>query len=129
MNPDERNPPSRLVRLTLPVRDWLLIDATGDNTVSIADQNGDGSTSTQGQAVRQAGWAAAREHPRADQGWEGGPPENEDLSIELPAAAWQFIVDQLRRWDEVDAMVNTRSAIDPEPRGSQVARMLEDHMG
>lgn len=129
MNPDKPNHPSRLVRMTLSVRNWLLIDAIADNTVSIADQNGDGSTSTQGRAVRKAGWAAASEHPRADQGWEGWPPENDDLDIELPAAAWRFVIDHLRRWDEVDAMVNPRSASDPEPGGLQVARMLEDHLG
>jgi hypothetical protein len=42
--------------IVLSVQDWTLIDATMDNTVANADQNGDESTAEQGRIVqRQAG--------------------------------------------------------------------------
>lgn len=103
--------------MILSVQDWTLIDAAMDNVVAIAEQNGDGSTAEQGRIVRRTGWVAAAHHPKADMGWEGWPPLEDDLSIELPATTWRFVADQLRRWDEVDALVNPRGDGDPEPRG------------
>lgn len=57
-----------------PVRDWTIIDATIDNTLAIAEQNGDESTAEQGHVICEAGWAASRRHPKAEQGWGGWPP-------------------------------------------------------
>ncbi|WP_247040617.1 hypothetical protein [Arthrobacter rhizosphaerae] len=128
MTSEANNHPAARLKMILSVHDWTLIDATMDNTVAIADQNGDESTADQGGIVRKTGWAAARHHPKADQGWEGWPPLEEDLSIELPATTWRFVAGQLRRWDEVDALVNPRGDGNPEPRGLELARMLEERI-
>ena len=60
--------------LTLPVEDWLIIDATIDNTVAMASTDGDGSVAARGMEIRKAGWAATRAHPRHQDGWGGWPP-------------------------------------------------------
>lgn len=116
------------VILTLPVHDWPFIDATVNNTVAIAAQNGDESTAEQGLAVRETGWAAARRHPRVTQGWAGWPPEDDVLTVDLPAESWRFVIGQLRRWDQVDALVSPREEGDQESRFESISRMLEDRL-
>lgn len=115
------------MKIALEVRDWLFIDATIDNTVAIAAQKADESTAEQGLAVRETGWAAARRDPRVDQGWAGWPPADDDLAIDLPAESWRFVIGQLRRWDQVDALVNPRGKEDQESRFLALAGMLENH--
>lgn len=112
----------------MPVNDWLLIDATIDNTDAIASQDGNAATAAFGHAVRESGWEASRSHPRAGQGVVGWPPEDEEFALDLPVEAWQFVVDQLRRWDKVDDLINPRSEGDPESRKQALARMLEERI-
>ncbi len=115
------------MEMTLSVHDWTIIDASIDNIVDIAGQNGEEFTAEQGRAVLQADGVAARSHPRAGQGC-GWRPEDENLSIELPGAMSQFVVGQLRRWDEVDALANPCVDGDPEPRFLELARRLEERI-
>lgn len=117
------------MKIPLPVRDWLFIDASIDNTVAIAAQDGDERTAAEGYAIRETGWKAARGHPKAAEGFGGWPPEDEDLTMDLPAEAWGFIVSQLRRWDGVDALTSPRPEGAPESRFIVIARFLEEHLG
>jgi hypothetical protein len=48
--------------------------------------------------------------------------------MEMPVDSWRFIAGQLHRWDAVDARVNPLSDGDPEPRGLELARMLEERI-
>lgn len=65
------------MKITMPVKDWLLIDATIDNTDAIAAQDG-GATAALGHAIRESGWEASRSHLGAGQGPGDWPPEDED---------------------------------------------------
>lgn len=69
----------------MKVKDWLLIDATIDNTVAIASQDWDSTTAESEHSVREIGWQASRSHPKAGQGPVGWPQEDEELIIDLPA--------------------------------------------
>ncbi|MEQ7736388.1 hypothetical protein [Escherichia coli] len=117
------------MKITIPVKDWLLIDATVDNTDAIAAQDGDTATAAFGHAIRESGWEASRSHARAGQGVVGWPPEDDELILDLPVESWRFIVDQLRRWDKVEVSVNPRNAGEPERRAQALARMLEERIG
>ena len=117
------------MEIALPVRDWTFIDATIDNTVAVAAQSGELPTAAYGFALREAGWEAARNHPKSVQSAAGWPPENEELTLDLPVEAWKFIVDQLRRWDGADALVRPRQEGDPESRFLQLAQRLESIAG
>jgi hypothetical protein len=116
------------VKITMPVKDWLLIDATIDNTDAIAAQNGEAATAAYGHAIRENGWEVCRSHPMAGQGPVGWPPEDEDLDLDLPVEAWRFIVDQLRRWDMVEESINPRREEAPESRKQALARLLEERI-
>ncbi|QOD05669.1 hypothetical protein [Pseudarthrobacter sp. BIM B-2242] len=116
------------MRITMPVKDWLLIDATIDNTVAIAAQNGEAATAAHGNAIRESGWEASRSHAKAGQGPVGWPPEDEELSLDLTAESWHFVVEQLRRWDNVDDLMSPRSEGDAESRKQVLARKLEERV-
>lgn len=112
----------------MTVKDWPLIDATIDNTVAIASQEGHTATAASGYSMREIGWEASRSHPRAGQGPVGWPSEDEELTLDLPAESWHFVVDQLRRWGKVEESINARSEGDPESREQALARMLEERI-
>lgn len=116
------------MKITMTVKDWVFIDATVDNTVPIAAQGGDAATAASGYAIRESGWEASRSHPKAEQGLVGWPPEDEELTLDLPVEAWRFVIDQLRRWDRVDDFMTPRSEGAPESRKQALARKLEERV-
>lgn len=61
------------MKVTMAVKDWVLKDATVDNTVAIASQDGDAATAAFGHGIRESGWEASRSHDRAGQGVVGWP--------------------------------------------------------
>lgn len=129
------NPAEDLLALTMRVEDWLFIDGTIDNTVAIAAEDGADSVVEQGHAIREAGWAATRAHPRNKDGWGGWPPADDEISVALPPAAWRFVVDELHRWERVmadggaEVGADGRDAGKPETRGAAVARRLVERLG
>lgn len=97
------------IQITTPVKDWLIIDATIDNTVAVEAVGGDSHAVELGHHIREVGWAQTRQHPRRADGWGGWPPADDHLEITLEPSAWNFIVQQLRRW----VLVEERVAEDP----------------
>src|SRR4051794_7762171 len=91
--------------VTMPVADWLLIDATVDNSVSIAAVDGDEACVVTGSRVRQAGWAASAAHPSVDDRSSGWPPVDADITIALLGADWRFVVAELARWTAVSERI------------------------
>jgi hypothetical protein len=116
------------VEIALSVRDWTFIDATIDNTVAIAAQGGELPIASYGFVLREAGWEAVRNDSKSPQGTSGWPPEDEELTLDLPVEAWKFIADQLRRWDGADALARPRQQGGPESRFQQLARVLEERL-
>jgi hypothetical protein len=119
--------PADLLEMTLPVRDWSLIDATMDNTVSIAAQNGNAPLVDRGRQVRETGWAAVRRHPRRKEGWGGWPPQDEELSVALPSDAWRFIASELLRWADVQSLMKPDEDALETP-GSVLASRVEERI-
>jgi hypothetical protein len=89
---------------TFLVRDWQRIDATMDNTGSIAAENGEEALADQAHRVREEGWRALHEHPQAGLGRAGWPPDDAELTVHLDAPTWAFVCTELRRWAEVERM-------------------------
>jgi hypothetical protein len=96
-NPESENS-AESVDVTISVGDWQIIDATIDNSVDIAAEDGAQRVLNQGRRVRNAGWEAARLHPRSGEGLVGWPPADDELSVTLPISAWRFVLDELHRW-------------------------------
>jgi len=94
------------IRITTQVRDWLIIDATIDNTVAIDAVGGDGNAVQLGHRIREVGWTQTRRHPRKADGWGGWPPIDDYLEITLEPSTWVFIVEQLRRWAAVEEQIS-----------------------
>jgi hypothetical protein len=91
--------------VTFSARLWAPIDATMDNSVSMAHEDGDADIYVPGHRVREAGWAAMRAAPETnDIGW---PPKDYPMPITATRGDWVFVLDQLDRWepygDETDS--------------------------
>jgi hypothetical protein len=83
------------VRLSTTVQDWLIIDATMDNTVAVETAGGDSHAAVLGLHIREAGWAASRQHARHGEGWGGWPPAEDHLEISLELNEWSFVLDPI----------------------------------
>lgn len=126
-NPESENS-AETVEVTISVGDWQIIDATIDNSVDIAAEDGDDRVLDQGRRVRSAGWEAARLHPRSGEGLVGWPPTNDEFSIALPMAAWRFVLDELHRWGRVEAELEGSDQEKPESRSFAIARLLAERI-
>ena len=93
-NPESENS-AESIEVTISVGDWQIIDATIDNSVDMAAEDGDQRVLDQGRRVRNAGWEAARLHPRSGEGLVGWPPTDDELSVTLPITGWRFVLDEL----------------------------------
>jgi hypothetical protein len=93
--------PDDQLTVTFPARLWAPIDATIDNSVSMAHVAGEAEIYEPGHRVREAGWAAMRAAPeRNDTGW---PPEDYQLAIAATRTDWIFVLTQLDRWEPYSA--------------------------
>jgi hypothetical protein len=126
-NPESENS-AESVEITIRVGDWQIIDATIDNSVDIAAEDGDHRVLHQGRRVRNAGWEAARIHPRSGEGLVGWPPTDDELSVTLPITAWRFILDELHRWGRVEAELEGSDQEKPESRSFAIARFLTERI-
>ena len=112
----------------MSIGDWQIIDATIDNSVDIAAEDGDQRLLYQGQRVRNAGWEAARLHPRSGEGLVGWPPTDDELRVTLPITAWRFVLDELHRWGRVEADLEGSDQEKPELRSFAIARFLAERI-
>lgn len=116
------------IEVSMSVKDWQWLDGTIDNTVAMDSADGDTGTMEQGRRIRSAGWEAARVHPRSKDGWAGWPPFDEELIISLPATAWHYAIQELRRWDQVARETSSSEAERDELRGDAIASFLAERV-
>lgn len=126
-NPESENS-AESIELTMSVGDWQIVDATVDNSVDIAAEDGNHRVLDQGRRVRHAGWEAARLHPRSGEGLVGWPPTDDELSVTLPITAWRFVLDELHRWDRVEAELEGNDQERPESRSLAIARFVAERI-
>ncbi len=105
----------------MPVSDWLLVDATIDNSVSDAAVDGDDPRVETGRRIRKAGWAAAASHPNREEGPAGWPPVTADITPDLLTTDWSFILAELVRWAAVSEQVGM---LDERDEATRVAERL-----
>jgi hypothetical protein len=82
----------------------------------------------QGRQVREAGWEAARVHPRSKEGQVGWPPSDDELTISLPVSAWQFAIQELRKWDQIAREIGSSETEQAELRGLAIASFLAERV-
>lgn len=126
-NPESENS-AESVEVTISVGDWQIIDANIDNSVDIAAEDGDHRVLDPGRRVRNAGWEAARLHPRSGAGLVGWPPTDDELSVTLPITAWRFVLYELHRWGRVEADLEGSDQEKPESRSFAIARFLAERI-
>lgn len=84
---------------------WKFIDATIDNTGSMAAVDLETEVSDRTAAIRRIGWEATEhvDKPSMDRG-EWPPPEalhSEPVTVAISRDDWQFVLDELDRWSRV----------------------------
>jgi hypothetical protein len=88
------------IPISMPLRDWLFIDAEMDNSGQNAMEVDDHRVATTAGAIREIGWDATGHvtRPLAEAGrW---PPDDdvmgEQVTVTLTTTNWWFVVDHLR---------------------------------
>jgi len=95
------------MRLTMTVRDWLLIDATMDNVRWEANQQGRTQDAAAANAVRRAGWNQVATHRPANGGW---PPTDSTTQVELSAKQWRLAAEGIEYWASIEDEDQTESS-------------------
>lgn len=93
------------VGISMTWAQWKFIDATIDNTGSMAAVDLDSDVADRTIAIRRIGWAATEkvDKPSMDRG-EWPPPEalhSEPVTVAISRDDWQFVLDELDRWSQV----------------------------
>ncbi|SPL88109.1 unnamed protein product [[Actinomadura] parvosata subsp. kistnae] len=83
---------------------WLIIDATMDNEVSVEVVEGDPrDVADLGDSIRQAGWDQIPDWPRDLAGFEHWPAPGQTSTLTLSRAQWDLVISALERWSAVTA--------------------------
>ncbi|MFI6515448.1 hypothetical protein ACIBF1_07815 [Spirillospora sp. NPDC050679] len=89
-------------RVRMETRQWLVIDATIDNEVSVEARNGDPRNVVDlGSSVRHAGWDQNPGWPRDAKGFESWPTPGQKTTMTLDGAQWELVLSALERWSAV----------------------------
>ncbi|HZC70130.1 MAG TPA: hypothetical protein VE442_05515 [Jatrophihabitans sp.] len=89
--------PDDNLTVTFPARLWAPVDATIDNSVSMARVDDDSDTYEAGHRLREAGWAAMKAAPETNElGW---PQDDYHMPITAIRSDWVFLLTQLDRWE------------------------------
>lgn len=93
------------VGISMTWAQWKFIDATLDNTGSMAAVDLDTAVADRTVAIRCVGWAATEhvDKPSTDRG-EWPPLEalhSEPVSVAISRNDWRFVLDELDRWSQV----------------------------
>jgi hypothetical protein len=88
------------VPISMPLRDWLFLDAEMDNSGQNAIDIGDDQAATKAHAIREIGWDAPGHitRPISEAGrWPPGDDVmSEQVTVSLTTDDWRFVVDRLR---------------------------------
>jgi hypothetical protein len=91
---------TQIVPISLPLGDWLFIDAVMDNSEQSARDADDDQVATKARAIRHIGWDTTGDilRPIFDAGQR--PPSDDVMrklvTMSLTADDWRFVVDHLR---------------------------------
>lgn len=90
------------VTISMTWAQWKFIDATIDNTGSMAAVDIDTEVADRTVAIRRIGWAATEhiDKPSMDRG-EWPPPDalhSEPVTVAMPRGHWRFVLGELDRW-------------------------------
>jgi len=106
------------MRLEVSVSDWLVVDGVLDNVVAVASQ--DGEDTSEARALREAGWAASREHPEVHLGTLGWPPSTASLELDISQENIDYVTSCLNaEIDVVRGLLASRRLPEPQERVQQ----------
>lgn len=107
--------------ISVPVRLWLWIDATVDNTIVVDSADGNDESAAAGRQVRECGWRAISSYSGelSPIGW---PPDEYPLTIALDRNRWIWVRDELDRWEEI-------SSPDSDPRAVESRKLITSALG
>jgi hypothetical protein len=115
--------------MSMPLRDWLFIDAVMDNTRQSAIESFDDQVAARALAVREAGWAATGHitRPVSESGlWPPGDELlSEVVSVSLTPGDCRFIVESLLRGSD---LAETVGYIDDAKWGRALAERVTERL-
>lgn len=92
--------------MTLPVSDWLQVDAVLDNEASRA--NGDDQVAELALSIRQTGWAQLPDWPTDQAGFATWPRPIQTATVPLTPPQWALTLTALERWAQVADRAGSR---------------------
>ncbi|GAA4105074.1 hypothetical protein [Nonomuraea soli] len=94
-SPDQERDEPELHEITLPVFDWLIIDAVLDNQASILASTDHGEAARELAATRRVGWDLLPDWPTEPGGFATWPRPDQTVTIALSPARWGQVADAL----------------------------------
>jgi hypothetical protein len=85
---------TQALSISMPLRDWLFVDAEMDNSAQNAIEVEDDQVATQAHAIRAIGWIATG-HTTDSSPRRAAGHRSEQVSVSLTTADWLFVVECL----------------------------------
>ncbi|KAB2369630.1 hypothetical protein [Actinomadura montaniterrae] len=124
----DSSPPEQDAELaiSLPMRQWHIIDGTVDNEINSRYERPDWEDiRTVGMTIREAGWHQVAGMTPGTPRSGAWPPDDEVVTVKLPRSCWRWVVAVLEHWaqvsDEIDrpeAAIKTRT----------VGKLIQSHL-
>jgi hypothetical protein len=90
-------------RVQMETRQWLIIDGTIDNEVSVEAESGDPRNVVDlGSSIRQAGWDQIPGWPHEVEGFKHWPAPGQTSMMTLSRTQWDLVISGLERWAAVE---------------------------
>lgn len=80
-----------VLAVTLPIKEWVLIDGTLDNLAAVAVIDNP-SLAGRARLVRTIGWDQVPDWPGAGEDMAGWPPEGQDCTVSMSRSLWELVL-------------------------------------
>ncbi|MEU6745155.1 hypothetical protein ABZ914_02895 [Spirillospora sp. NPDC046719] len=94
--------------MTLPVSDWLQVDAVLDNEASLGA--GDDQVAELALRIRETGWAQLPDWPTEPAGFTAWPHPDQTVTVPLTPPQWALTLTALDRWAHVAERTTSRDS-------------------
>lgn len=80
-----------VLEVTLPIKEWVLIDGTLDNLAAVAVID-DPTLAERARLVRSIGWDQLPNWPGAGEDMAGWPPQGQDCTVSMSRSLWDLVL-------------------------------------
>jgi hypothetical protein len=113
----------------MKTRQWLVVDATMDNEISVEAVDGDPRGVVElGSSIRQAGWDQIPDWPHELAGFAQWPAPGQTSTMVLTGSQWELVASALERWAGVSEGVGDPGSAESVKQSRAIAALVRGQL-